>query len=204
MFAYLFSPLFILGILLSSLTTWVSAAVSLNETAPEFTLTDTSGKVHSLADFKGKIVVLEWTNHECPFVKKHYGAGNMQALQKEFTDKGVIWLSIVSSAEGKQGFVKPEEGQHILEQQHAAPTAKLLDTEGKVGRLYEAKTTPHLFIINAEAKVVYMGAIDSIASAEKNDIPAATNYVRKALNELLAGIPITTPITKPYGCSIKY
>ncbi len=196
-------PTFMFAVLFN-FTAWVHATVSINEAAPTFTLTDTQGKTHSLADYKGKTVVLEWTNHECPFVKKHYGSGNMQTLQKEFTEKGIIWLSIISSAEGKQGFVNAAEGQKILEEQQAAPTAKLLDPEGKVGRLYDAQTTPHMFVIDAEGKIAYMGAIDDIPTADKNDVAKANNYVRAALNNILAGKTVETAVTKPYGCSIKY
>lgn len=199
----LLSPIFIFAVLFS-LTTWVHASVTIDEAAPTFTLTDTQGKTLSLADYKGKTVVLEWTNHECPFVKKHYDSGNMQALQKEFTEKGIIWLSVVSSAEGKQGFVNAAEGQKILEEQKATPTAKLLDPEGKVGRLYAAQTTPHMFVIDAAGKIAYMGAIDDIPSADKNDIAKANNYVRAALNNILAGKAVETAVTKPYGCSVKY
>ncbi len=186
------------------LATPAFASVATNEPAPNFTLTDTNGQSHSLSDFRGKTVVLEWTNHDCPFVVKHYKPKAMQALQAEATADGVIWLSIISSAEGKQGYVTPEQANAIRAEHGIASTAMLLDTSGEVGRLYAAKTTPHMYIINAEGILVYQGAIDSIASANANDIAKADNYVRLALASLKAGEPIANPTTQPYGCSVKY
>jgi hypothetical protein len=174
------------------------------EPAPGFTLPDTHGKTHALADYKGKFVVLEWVNFGCPFVRKHYDANNMQSLQKEYTGKGVIWLSICSSAPGKQGNMSPEEWNKNEMEKGAAPTAVLIDADGKVGRSYEAKTTPHMFIINPEGKLIYQGGIDSIASTDKADIEKASNYIKVSLEEALAGKPISNPQTKPYGCSVKY
>lgn len=179
-------------------------AATVGQPAPAFTLTDTNGTSHNLADFKGKTVVLEWINHECPFVVKHYKEGAMQALQKEFTAKGVVWLSICSSAPGKQGHMSAADWNKTTQEKGAAPTAVLLDEDGKVGRLYEAKTTPHMYIINPEGILVYAGAIDSIKSTNPADVPKATNHVRVALEELLAGKPVSTPTTPPYGCSVKY
>lgn len=172
--------------------------------APDFTLQDTTGKSHSLKDFKGKFVVLEWTNYECPFVKKHYGSGNMQKLQKEYTQKDVVWLSICSSAEGKQGNFMPDKWNEMIREKGAAPTAVLLDPDGKVGRLYDAKTTPHMFVINPEGKIIYAGAIDSIRSPNPADIEKATNYVSAALDSAMAGKPVETATSTPYGCSVKY
>ncbi len=165
---------------------------------------DTRGKVHRLADYRGKIVVLEWTNHDCPFVRKHYDAGNMQDQQREAAAQGVVWLSVISSAPGKQGHVSPEEADELTRNRDAQPHAVILDTEGKIGRSYAAKTTPHMFIIDAAGKLVYMGGIDSISSANPDDIPRATQYVRIALQEMAAGKPVSSPVTKPYGCSVKY
>lgn len=182
-------------------TSW---SLETGKAAPDFTLVDTHGKSHSLADFKGKTVVLEWTNPGCPFVIKHYGSGNMQALQKEYSAKGVVWLSICSSATGKQGHMSPDEWNKTLSKEGSTPTALLLDGDGKVGRLYGAKTTPHMFVIDAGGKVVYEGAIDSIKSPNAGDIPKATNHVKAALDEVLAGKPVTLPVTTPYGCSVKY
>lgn len=172
--------------------------------APDFTLTDSSGTEHSLSDFLGKTVVLEWTNHECPYVKKHYESGNMQQLQKQATDKGVIWLSIVSSAEGKQGYTTPEESQMLIEKQNINATARLHDPSGEVGRLYGAKTTPHMYVINSEGTLVYAGAIDDNPSPNPAVIENSENYVLAALNSLEKNEPIATSMTKPYGCSVKY
>lgn len=182
-------------------TSW---SLETGKAAPDFTLVDTQGKSHSLADFKGKTVVLEWTNPGCPFVVKHYGSGNMQALQKAYTAKGVVWLSICSSATGKQGHMSPDDWNKTLAKEGSAPTALLLDEDGKVGRLYGAKTTPHMFVIDNGGRVVYEGAIDSIKSPNAGDIPKAANHVKAALDEVLAGKPVTLPVTTPYGCSVKY
>lgn len=172
--------------------------------APDFKLTDADGKTHSLSDFKGKHVVLEWINHGCPFVVKHYDSGNMQALQKEFTGKGVVWLSICSSAKGKQGHMSPADWKKTVAEKGSAPTAVLLDEPGKVGKLYDAKTTPHMFVVNPEGTLIYMGAIDDKPTADKADVPGAKNFVRAALTEAMEGKPVSQPSTKPYGCSVKY
>lgn len=172
--------------------------------APDFTLTDTNGTVHSLSNFKGKYVVLEWLNPDCPFVVKHYGGGNMQQLQKTYTDNGVVWLSINSSAPGKQGHYAPSELNDWAKKSNVAATAILLDSSGQTGQLYGAKTTPHMFIIDPQGNLIYQGAIDSINSADPAVIPNAENYVKSALDEAMAGKPITTPATKAYGCSVKY
>jgi peroxiredoxin len=181
-----------------------SAAVKVGEPAPDFTLAGADGKTHSLSSFKGKYVVLEWTNHECPFVKKHYTSGNMQSQQKELTGKGAVWLSIVSSAEGKQGHVDAAQANELTQQRGAAPTAVLFDPKGDVGRTYDAKTTPHMFVVAPDGKLIYMGGIDSIPSADADDIARATPYVKVALGEAMAGKPVTHASTKPYGCSVKY
>ena len=180
------------------------AAPRVGEAAPDFEGVDTRGEVHRLADYRGKIVVLEWTNHDCPFVRKHYGAGNMQDQQREAAAQGVVWLSVISSAPGKQGHVSPEEADELTRNRDAQPDAVILDTEGKIGRSYAAKTTPHMFIIDADGTLVYMGGIDSISSANPDDIPRATQYVRVALQEMAAGKPVSSAVTKPYGCSVKY
>ncbi len=172
--------------------------------APDFTLKDTKGIQHSLSDFQGKFVVLEWTNFGCPFVRKHYDSNNMQSLQKKYAKKGVVWLSICSSAEGKQGNFTPEKWNELIEEKGAAPTAVLLDEEGEVGRLYGAKTTPDMFIIDKQGNLVYRGAIDSIKSVDQSDIQRATNYVSAALDLTMAGKPVKNASTKPYGCSVKY
>lgn len=181
-----------------------NAAPVVGEPAPDFTAVDTNGVEHSLSDFKGKNVVLEWSNHECPFVVKHYEPGNMQKLQKEATDGGAIWLTIVSSAEGKQGNTTPEEANKIMEDVGANSTARLLDPTGAVGKLYDAKTTPHMFVIDKEGVLAYAGAIDSDSSFKQSSIATATNYVTAALKSLNAGEEIEVTSTKPYGCSVKY
>lgn len=180
------------------------AGAEIGKAAPGFTLSSTEGKEHSLADFKGKFVVLEWTNYDCPFVAKHYGADNMQALQREFTEKGVVWLSINSSAPGKQGHFALETWKKRMSAWKVAATAVLLDPDGKVGRAYGAKVTPHLFIVNPEGVLIYAGAIDDRRSTNAADIPGVKNYVRAALEQALAGRPVETPSTQPYGCSVKY
>ena len=180
------------------------AAVKIGEPAPGFTLPGSDGKSYSLSDLKGKYVVLEWTNHECPFVRKHYGSGNMQAQQKELTGKGAAWLSIVSSAPGKQGHVDAATAAALTLSRGAAPTAVLLDPKGEAGHAYDAKTTPHMFLIAPDGKLLYMGGIDSIASTDPDDIKEATPYVKVALAEAMSGKPVTQAATKPYGCSVKY
>jgi peroxiredoxin len=179
-----------------------SPAVGTN--APDFSLTDSKGKTQSVSQYKGKYVVLEWFNPECPFVKKHYGSGNMQKLQEEFTAKGVIWLSIDSSAPGLEGHLTAEQAKAKMDEWKTKQTAFVLDPDGKAGQAYGAKNTPHMFVINPDGKIVYEGAIDSKASANPSDIPSATNYVKVALEESLAGKRVSTANTKPYGCSVKY
>lgn len=174
------------------------------ESAPEFKAVDTNGVEHSLSDFRGKNVVLEWSNHECPFVVKHYDSGNMQKLQKEATDGGAIWLTIVSSAEGKQGAVSAEEANKLMEEAVTHSTVRILDPSGDIGKLYDAKTTPHMFVIDKEGILAYAGAIDSDSSFKASSIEGATNYVSEALKSLEAGTPIKMASTKPYGCSVKY
>lgn len=177
---------------------------AVGSSAPNFSAPDAKGKPHSVSEFKGKYVVLEWFNPDCPFVKKHYGSGNMQKLQEEFTGKGVVWLSIDSSAQGKEGNLTPAEAEKKMAELKMHPTALLLDPDGKAGQAYGAKNTPHMFIINPEGKVIYEGAIDSKASTNPADIANSTNYVKVALDESLAGKTVSTPSTKPYGCSVKY
>jgi len=180
------------------------AAPEVGQPAPAFTLTDSNGQSHNLADFKGKFVVLEWLNHGCPFVKKHYDSNNMQNLQKEYTGKDVVWLSIVSSAPGKQGHMSPGETNQAKEEKGSAATAILIDGDGTVGQLYGAKVTPELYVINPEGNLIYAGAIDDKKSVDPADVEGATNYVKQALDEALAGQPVSTPKTEPYGCSVKY
>jgi peroxiredoxin len=172
--------------------------------APDFSLTDAKGKTHSLSQYKGKYVVLEWFNPECPFVKKHYGSSNMQKLQQEYTGKGVVWLTIDSNAPGTEGNITSEEAQKITASWKTHQTALLLDPEGKAGRAYGAKNTPNMVVIDPEGKIAYEGAIDSKRTPNPADIPSSTNYVKAALDESLAGKPVSNPTTKPYGCSVKY
>lgn len=188
--------------LISSLP--VHSAVEPGDTAPEFSLKDSKENPQKLSTYAGKFVVLEWMNPECPFVKKHYSGGNMQKLQKEYTAKGVIWLSIISSAPGKQGYCTGPQAEANRKDQKAFPTAVLLDPSGEVGQKYGAKTTPHIFIINPEGKVIYAGAIDSIRSTNSADCSKADNYVRETLDAALAGKPVSHPSTPPYGCGVKY
>jgi peroxiredoxin len=176
----------------------------IGQPAPELTATDTKGVSHSLSDFRGKTVVLEWTNHDCPYVKKHYDTGNMQALQREATAEGVVWLTIISSAPGKQGYVTPEEADALTAERDAAPTAVLFDPEGTAGKAYGARTTPHMFIIDPEGTLVYMGGIDDRPTASREDVEGARNYVREALTALGSGQDVPQSTSRPYGCSIKY
>jgi len=180
------------------------AAATLGAPAPDFTLTDIEGKTHRLSDYKGKIVVLEWTNPECPFVQKHYGSGNIPNLQKSATADGVVWLAINSGHPGGEGDYDNAAAAAWLKAQGAAPTAYFRDLDGKVGRLYGAKTTPHLFVITADGTLVYDGAIDSIRSADVEDIARATNYVKVALADVMAGRPVAKAASQPYGCAVKY
>ena len=180
------------------------ASPEIGKPAPAFTLKDTSGKEHSLADFKGKLVVLEWVNHGCPFVKKHYESGNMQKVQAESVGSGAVWLSICSSAPDKQGHMSAEDAAAKAKEVDSKATAYLLDEDGTVGKAYDAKTTPEIFIINEEGLLVYKGAIDDKPSANSADIEGAVNHVTAALKEIKGGKPVTVSSTKPYGCSVKY
>ncbi|MEO8231807.1 MAG: thioredoxin family protein [Ignavibacteriota bacterium] len=176
----------------------------LNEQAPNFKLVDSNGKEHSLSDFNDKTVVLEWINFECPFVKKHYNSKNMQSLQLKYAKKDIIWLSICSSAEGKQGNFESEEINHRIKNHNAKMTAYLIDADGKVGKMYGAKTTPHMYVIDKTGKLVYAGAIDDKASTDVDDIKVAKNYVAAALDELLAEKNVSFQSSTSYGCSVKY
>ena len=172
--------------------------------APDFKATDSNGQMHQLSEYRGKYVVLEWHNNGCPYTRKHYESGNMPRLQKEWTSRGVIWFTVISSAPGQQGYVTAQQENEYLKHLNAVPTAALLDSQGDVGRLYAAKTTPHMFIINPYGVLIYDGAIDSKATTDQADIATATNYVSQALAEAMAGKPVTTPTSRPYGCSVKY
>lgn len=182
----------------------IAQEAKLNEDAPDFTLKDFEGKEHKLSDYKGKIVVLEWINYDCPFVKKHYDSGNMQQLQENYTKKDIIWLAICSSAPGKQGHFSVDEIKKRTNDHKAKFTAYLIDENGVVGKKYGAKTTPHMFIIDKEGKLVYAGGIDDKPTRDPKDIPGSINYVSKALDELIDGKKVSVQSTQPYGCSVKY
>lgn len=182
----------------------VFSDVSIGKLAPEFTLENSLGEGVSLKTLRGKKVILEWTNHECPFVKKHYESNNMQSLQKKYTDKGVVWLSIISSAKGKQGQVSAEQANILTKERSASPSFVLFDIDGKVGKLYGAKTTPHMYIIDEQGVLRYNGAIDSIPSTKSSDIVKAENYVDSAMLALDKGEVLKDSLTRPYGCSVKY
>ena len=194
----------IFGAALLALSTGASAALQIGQPAPTFSGVDTVGKTHALGDYLGKVVVLEWTNHDCPYVRKHYDAGNMQAQQREATEEGVVWLSVISSSPGKQGHVSPAKADELTASRDAAPTAVLIDESGDIGRAYKARTTPHMYIIDTEGKLAYMGGIDSVPSAKASDIEKATQYVPAALAQVMAGKAADPSITRPYGCSVKY
>ena len=179
-------------------------AVKVGDPAPNFTGVDSNGKQQSLSAYKGKYVVLEWHNQGCPYTKKHYESGNMQRLQKEWTGKGVVWLTVISSAQGMQGFVTPTQENEYLKKMNAAPTAVIMDPGGSLGRLYGAKTTPQMFIIAPDRTLIYNGAIDDHPTSDQADISKSKNYVDAALGEAMSGKPVTEAATRPYGCSVKY
>ena len=192
---------------------WLAAAApraaavdgpSIGKTAPDFVGTDSNGKTVALKDLRGHIVVLEWSNNQCPFVGKHYRSGNMQALQKEATGQGVIWLTVLSSAPGAQGNVTAAEANELTRSRGAAPTAVILDPSGSIGRAYGARTTPHMFVIDKSGTLAYLGGMDDKATTDVADIPTAKNYVRLALTAVMSGTPVQDPVTRPYGCSVKY
>ena len=179
-------------------------SVRVGAPAPAFTATDSTGKTEALGQFQGKYVVLEWHNQGCPYTKKHYVSGNMQALQKEWTAKGVVWFTVISSAPGEQGYVTAGQENSYLSQMHAAPTAALLDPTGKVGRMYNARTTPEMFVIDPKGTLIYAGAIDDRPTPDPDDVRGANNYVSDALTQAMAGKAVATPYTRSYGCSVKY
>ena len=180
------------------------AAPSIGQSAPDFTLTDTAGKTVRLSDFKGRHVVLEWVNPGCPYVRKHYNSANMQGTQREVTGKGVVWLAINSTEITHYDYLAPAKlGQWMVEQK-ASPTLTLMDAEGTVGQAYGARTTPHMYIVNPQGSLIYAGGIDSIPSSRADDLKAAVNYVKQSVAQALAGQPLSNPVTRPYGCSVKY
>jgi len=192
---------FALAMSLSMNAAW---AAKVGSPAPDFTGTSTKGEKISLADYKGKFVVLEWHNKDCPYVRAHYDSGNMQKLQKEFMEKGVAWLVINSSAKGKQGFVDAKGAEEQMKKDGSTPTAYILDENGTIGKLYGAQTTPHMFIIDPKGTLIYNGAIDDKVTTEKDEVAKSNNYVVAALNEAMAGKAVSKPTSRPYGCTVKY
>jgi peroxiredoxin len=180
------------------------ATSDLGKTAPAFSAVDSKGKTWSLAELKGKVVVIETTNQDCPYVRKHYNSANMQTQQREAVAKGVIWLTVASSAPGEQGFVTAAQANELTQKRQAAPAAFLLDPQSRIARAYAATVTPHMYIVDASGMLVYKGGIDSIPSSSQSDVPKAKQYVRVALDEVLAGKPVSEASTRPYGCSLKY
>ena len=188
-------------LLVATCTAW---AVRVGEAAPEFTGTDSHGQTHKLSDYRGKYVVLEWTNNGCPYTRKHYDSGNMQALQKEWTAKGVVWLTVLSSHPGAQGYMTATQENAYITRVHAAPTLAILDPSGAIGHEYDAKTTPDMYVIDPSGKLIYAGAIDNKPTTDTADVKDATNYVSAALKLAMAGQAIAVSYTRPYGCSVKY
>lgn len=198
------SLFFIAAVLVSTISYAEIKEVKVGEPAPIFAEKDQAGAMQRLEMNKGKWVVLEWYNEDCPYVKKHYGSGNMQSLQKKYTEKGVVWYTIATSAQDKEGYIDPKMAEQKRKAASMNSTALLLDSDGTMGRAYAAKTTPHMFVINPEGKVVYAGAIDDNSSSDPKKIPTSKNYVAAALDEGMGGKPVTMASTKPYGCSVKY
>jgi len=191
-------------VVLSVISTGALAQVVSDQAAPDFTLTDTNGLKHSLSDYKGKFVVLEWANPDCPFVQKHYNSGNIPQLQKQYTAKGVIWLTVDSSAQGKEGYYPPQGLNKFMADKGGSPTAVFADTDGRIGHLYGAQTTPHMFVIDPQGKLIYQGAIDDTPGTDTADLTTAKNYVSAALDAAMNGKPVAVNTTKSYGCSVKY
>lgn len=192
------------GVVALAMSGAAHAVPKVGEPAPDFTAPGASGKPVKLSSYKGKYVVLEWTNEGCPFVQKHYKSGNMQGLQKEFVGKDVAWITVFSSKSGAQGHVDAEGAKKFQADYKTSATAMVLDESGKVGKLYDAKTTPNMYVVDPTGKLIYSGAIDDTPSADADDIPKSKNLVQLALNEAIAGKPVSTPVSKPYGCSVKY
>jgi peroxiredoxin len=194
----------IVAAVLTLASTTPARAIQVGAPAPDFHGTDSNGKTQSLDQYKGKYVVLEWHNHDCPYTIKHYQSGNMQSLQKQWTAKGVVWFTVISSAPGEQGYVDAGQENAYMKKMGAQPTAAILDPKGEVGHLYGAKTTPNMFIIDPSGKLIYAGAIDDRPTPEISDIRSSKNYVSAALSEAMNGKAVQTPVTRPYGCSVKY
>lgn len=179
-------------------------AIAPGSSAPDFKGTDSNGRVQTLSQYRGKFVVLEWANQGCPYDRKHYLSGSIERQQKDWTGKGVVWLSVISSAPGMQGYVTPSEENSYLKAMNATPTAVILDPSGNIGRLYEAKTTPHIFVIDPTGKLIYQGALDDKPTTDQEDLKGARNYLDETLTAAIAGKPIAVDSTRPYGCSVKY
>jgi peroxiredoxin len=192
------------GGLLAGAAAWAADELRVGQPAPDFSTLDSQGSVRHLADYRGKVVVLEWTNADCPFTRKHYESGNMQSLQSLAQDRGVVWLSVISSAPGTQGYVDGRQADELTRTRKAVPAAVLLDPSGSVGRLYHAKTTPHMYVIDAAGELRYMGGIDSIATTDVSDIAKAEPYLKEAMLAVADGKPVAHAVTRPYGCGIKY
>jgi peroxiredoxin len=190
----------VIGIFVSA----AGAAPQIGQPAPDFTAVDSKGNSIRLSEYRGKIVVLEWTNADCPYTRKHYSSGNMQSVQALAEKNGIVWLTVISSAPGKQGYVNGAAADALTVSRHAVPAAVLMDPAGTVARLYAAKTTPHMFVIDKDGTLKYMGGIDSLATTDEADIARAEPYLKEAMLALAAGNPVAHPMTKPYGCSIKY
>ena len=195
-----------LGLLIAAFVTLGGMAKALppGSMAPEFKGVDSNGVQHSLSEYRGKFVVLEWANRGCPYEQKHYKSGNMESLQKQWTDKGVVWLSILSDGPGQQGYVTPAQENDYLKTMHAVPTAALLDPTGAIGHLYDARTTPHIFVIDPSGKLIYQGALDDKPTPDPASLRTADNYLNDALNAAMAGKPVAVAVTKPYGCAVHY
>jgi len=198
------TPYLILGALVIFAVPLLISAAKVGEAAPDFTAAASNSKTFHLSDYRGKFAVLEWHNNGCPYVGKHYKSGNMQRLQKQWTARGVVWFTIISSAPGKQGYVTASEENDYLARMQAAPTAALLDPTGEIGHHYDAKTSPQMVVINPQGVVIYDGAIDDRPTTDLSDIRGATNYVDLALEQAMVGKPVATAATRPYGCSVKY
>jgi peroxiredoxin len=198
------ATLSLLGVLLAGAALPAADEPQVGQAAPDFSTVDSQGQMRHLADYRGKVVVLEWTNAQCPFTRKHYESGNMQSLQSLAREHGVVWLSVISSAPGKQGYVDGGGADQLTRTRHASPTAVLLDPSGTVGRLYRAKTTPHMFVIDTQGELRYMGGIDSIATPDAADIAKAEPYFKDAMLAVIDNRPVAHPVTRPYGCGVKY
>jgi len=196
---YLFTVLAALGIGAAPIL-----AARVGQAAPDFAATASNGQTYKLSDFRGKFVVLEWHNQGCPYTMKQYQSGNMERLQKEWTAQGIVWFTVISSAPGEQGYVNAAQENDYLKRMNASPTAALLDSKGQLGHLYDAKTTPQMIVINPAGTMIYDGAIDNRPTTSVSDIPGAKNYLSQALAEATDGKPVSTPTTRPYGCSVKY